>query len=832
MSETYLIYLAILGPVDESILTAVVPQTDQPWRTDPRVLLQNGRLLLPDSLTNALLRQLEADPNRYQQLHQQLLATLTAQIAAGADSHEAAWTAVFERLANRYFATDTPALLQLVQQASSLPLQTAAAQQTHRYFQGVAAFRQDAYDEALDHFDRLLAIPNLPQPLQARTLNARAVVCRVTGRLEEAMAGYEASLTLWQALGDNHYQGIVHLNLGIIAYGLRRYSTAVSHLEQAAQFFQQAGSAVWVRKVQSELGLVQRDLGNWAAALAHFDSYVKQSRAAAANEDVGLGEANRGEVLLFQGALTDAKIALQTALDLVVSRTYRVDHLLHLGLAHQAENDLPQAEQLYREALQVAQEINRQEIIPHVYYHLGDVRRRQGETEEAVTYWTMAAQLIESSATNLQDTTLKISLLGRWQQVYEALVLHHATNGAAAAAFEWSELARARAFADLIETETAVSVPVLSLAQIQAALPANTALLSFFTTGVLAQDVPLLSAIPAENPLRDHILPPAKTLCFVVTREQIRLRDCELNPNQLQTHSPRGVDLGRFLKTAVRRRLYQALFAGVSAQRWLILPHGPLHRLPLTALFPEAERPLLQFAPSATIFARQHRAGPPAGHGCLLVGSEVGAENGRLLRYTTAEVTEIGRQMGGRPWSPSHGSLSQQAAAQRWLHFACHGWFNEAEPLASYLQIDPATRLTAREVLETWQLSARLVTLSACETGVSQILRGDEPMGLVRAFLAAGAQTVLVSQWRVDDLATYLLMRHFYDQLDPADPAPDLPAALHAAQTWLQTVTVAEVAGALQRAQLTLPPELTAVSGEQRPFADPFFWAGFRLVGG
>jgi tetratricopeptide (TPR) repeat protein len=582
------------------------------------------------------------DPGQHREAYEAGLAALAAQIRAGEQAAEIEWTAVFEQLANFYFANDTPALLQMVAETADLPLKTAVARQTRRYFQGVAAFRQDRYQTALDTFDALLDTPDLPPSLQARTLNARAVICRLTGQLEEAMAGYRASLALWQQLGDDHYQGIVHLNLGIILYGLRRYHGADKHLRRAEQFFRAAGSTTWLRKVQSELGLVQRDLGRWDEALAYFETYIEQSQAAGAEEDVGIGEANRGEVLLFKGELAAAKDALHRALRLLVSRTYRVDHLLYLGLAEQAAGDLIAAEQYYQQALAVAQEIERREILPHVQYHLGDVRRRQGDDAGALHYFEQAAAIIQETRTPLRDESLKISLLGRWQQVYEALVLHNLALGRVEAAFTWAERARARAFAEGVteqrrlvlsaaevgaEAQRRLGEDVVAVVAIQQVLQPDELVLCYFTTGVLEQDMPLLRAIPADNPLRAHLLLPARTLLFVLTGTGLAVHDCPLDPNLFATGSPRGFRAQRFLQTAVLQRLSRDLLPVTGkplsvignpttdhqlpftdhGSRITVIPHGPLHRVPFTALLHQTDGPVLRYAPSSTMLAWQRQ---------------------------------------------------------------------------------------------------------------------------------------------------------------------------------------------------------------------------------
>jgi CHAT domain-containing protein len=135
------------------------------------------------------------------------------------------------------------------------------------------------------------------------------------------------------------------------------------------------------------------------------------------------------------------------------------------------------------------------------------------------------------------------------------------------------------------------------------------------------------------------------------------------------------------------------------------------------------------------------------------------------------------------------------------VHFATHDELNEDEPLSSALLLTPGEgeygRLEVRELFGL-ELSARLVVLSACETGLGKLSRGDELVGLQRAFLYAGTPAVITTLWKVDDRASYELVRVFYEQLGVADAA----AALRQAQ----------------RATL-------------QAFPHPFAWAAFGLTG-
>ncbi|MBL8341680.1 MAG: CHAT domain-containing protein [Rubrivivax sp.] len=98
------------------------------------------------------------------------------------------------------------------------------------------------------------------------------------------------------------------------------------------------------------------------------------------------------------------------------------------------------------------------------------------------------------------------------------------------------------------------------------------------------------------------------------------------------------------------------------------------------------------------------------------------------------------------------------------LHLATHGRFDSLQPLDSALVFSDGrggtADLTAGD-LYGMRMAARLVTLSACETGLGEVRSGDEVIDLYRALLFAGAHTGVASRWEVDDESTALLMTRF-----------------------------------------------------------------------
>ncbi|MFD8981526.1 CHAT domain-containing protein [Streptomyces sp. NPDC059564] len=163
------------------------------------------------------------------------------------------------------------------------------------------------------------------------------------------------------------------------------------------------------------------------------------------------------------------------------------------------------------------------------------------------------------------------------------------------------------------------------------------------------------------------------------------------------------------------------------------------------------------------------------------------------------------------------------------LHFACHGDVSLFRPLDSSLRLSGGEHLRIGTLMDT-RIDARLSVLSACSTNVSGIESSYESVNLSSAFLVIGAAGVIASQWQVPDEATNLLMAAFYDCWEEnAEPSE----ALRRAQLWLRDSTNQELQERFPDAvgpgpSGTVPRLLWAGT---RPYAHPYFWAGFTYTG-
>ncbi len=200
------------------------------------------------------------------------------------------------------------------------------------------------------------------------------------------------------------------------------------------------------------------------------------------------------------------------------------------------------------------------------------------------------------------------------------------------------------------------------------------------------------------------------------------------------------------------------------------------------------------------------------------------------------------------------------------IHLATHGVIDEAipqrsaviltqtglpDPLEQVMNHKPVFdgRLTVREIQRGWDLKAELVTLSACETALGRNAGGEGFVGFTQALLMSGARSVCLSLWKVDDTATALLMQRFYANLlgrrdGLSQPLPKADA-LAEAKAWLRGLSRDEIAklaaslsggearskGAEKRKESA--PRLSVPSGPggDHPYAHPYYWAAFVLVG-
>ena len=206
--------------------------------------------------------------------------------------------------------------------------------------------------------------------------------------------------------------------------------------------------------------------------------------------------------------------------------------------------------------------------------------------------------------------------------------------------------------------------------------------------------------------------------------------------------------------------LHEALLPIYADQTQLIIGREtPLRSVPFHAVFPDSR---VTYAPSASVYAALS-ARKWGGTNAVVCGS--GDDKAPLIDL---EVERVATLLGTSPIPAS--DLLEHARSARWIHLAAHGIVKEDQPLLSAMRLGERD-LTVLDVASL-KLQAKLVTLSGCSTGISNLGDHLDSEGFIEAFLVSGANTVLASLWDVSDEATSFFMAEFYG---------DLPGGLFAA---------------------------------------------------
>jgi tetratricopeptide (TPR) repeat protein len=238
----------------------------------------------------------------------------------------------------------------------------------------------------------------------------------------------------------------------------------------------------------------------------------------------------------------------------------------------------------------------------------------------------------------------------------------------------------------------------------------------------------------------------------------------------------------------------------VASRKLVIVPHGLLHRVPFHALFDGGSYLLERFevscAPSAKVYSLCQKRSSRGFDKALVLGvadpsiPAVAEETQAVVRHLPA--AELLRDQ-----QATVEALRSKVPGCGVLHLACHGMFRVDNPMFSSLKVGDGW-LAASDVTRL-DLAGALVTLSACESGRNEVYAGDELMGLTRAFLGAGATTLVASLWLVQDETTAELMENWYEHLSEGVGR----------------------ATALRNAQLALKAK----------YPHPYYWAPFVLIG-
>ena len=588
-----------------------------------------------------------------------------------------------------------------------------------------------------------------------------------------------------------------------------------------------AGSGFNQPEKQNSLAKVYIALGQYDSALAYLKGDQGWIRSL-------------GDVLSGAGARGESLFTFQE-----LPRVFMLHKcLLETGKVQEAKAG-------YDRLLQAPQTQDNGEIYWLILNDRGRIAEHEGKRAEAIGFYKKAIDVIERQRASIHTEASKIGFIADKQGVYQRLIAALFGDRQYTQAFEYIERAKARALVDMLAAKQDFAVPAQKRVQLRALLArAETAEAdariqdASIPGGVVSQSRSL--AIQARRDLNEQ----APELASLVSVAHVALADIQaripadealveyyaddknlygfvLTQRTIHAVSLDGVNLAadvqRF-RTAVQdpgsqayfelsqrlyRRLVTPLESVLTQRKLIIVAHGPLHYLPFNALHDGREylieRYSLRLLPSASVIKYLKTAKSARAGGLLAFGNPDLGDPRYDLVHAQTEALAVSQAI---PQSrvlvrkqASETAFKQYGADFSYLHFASHGQFDAAAPLKSALLLAGDAqndgRLTVGE-LYSLSLDADLVTLSACETGLGKIASGDDVVGLARGFLYAGSRSIVASLWKVDDAATAHLMTKFYATLKQADTRE-----------------------ALRAAQLAT----------RKKYDHPYYWAAFQLTG-
>lgn len=439
-----------------------------------------------------------------------------------------------------------------------------------------------------------------------------------------------------------------------------------------------------------------------------------------------------------------------------------------------------------------------------VHEGIGRAYLALGDKDHAREAYLQAVDDSEKIRARFRSDEFKTGLFGDTQSVFEEAIKLTVDAGDYEGAWNLSERSRARALLDVVRNRVDAGVDdqqlngtVPTLQAVRDALRPNEAIVEYHSL----KDT-LVVWVIRKSGLSGHTLP--------LKRADIDTAVTDVR-NAIVHRSKNAITYGD--------KLYALLIAPLALQpgeRLIIVPHGALHYLPFQALHGPGgfliEQHPIALEPSASVALQLEARRQQVASNLVAFGNPQIAP-AYALPGAQAEVEGIAPLFATKELflqsAATRAQFRESAPGGRVLHVATHAQADTIDPLHSRILLAPASQpadgpdsLLALDVYNLKLNNVALVTLSACETGLGRIARGDEILGFTRAFFYAGATSLIVSMWPVADESTAITMRTFYSQLSQGKEAID----------------------AMRAAQL-------AVMKEPR-FAHPFFWAPFDLMGG
>jgi CHAT domain-containing protein/tetratricopeptide (TPR) repeat protein len=628
--------------------------------------------------------------------------------------------------------------------------------------------------------------------------------------LPEADAALRRAEQIMRATQQRYELGQVLVLRGVLEWQRGNAAAAAGALAEAQTIFAEQDNAYWLHRVglaQAALALRNGDFAAAAGRVAELRAGLESAQEAVAGAE---GALTWDQATITELHVAEARLGLATA-DLSRARGAIEAAVAALGLG--APDDQTAALPQYH---------------LHVLHAAGQLARAEGRTNDARRLFLRALDLLEAQRGMLPIEELRTAFLADKTAIYVDTVLSLLDLPAAdpttiADAFAIVERSRSRALLERLLTSVDDVQAAGDMApdvraqvtetrrrlywlynQLLGGETGSRGVMPTFTEEIRAREaalqrlewqrsqwlqqaqpitlVELQRGLAAGQTALVYFIAGDEVMAFVVGCDAAQV--VRNLATVAERHGARLLDGARLALQGLYDLLIaplEGLLAAQAPERLLIIPYGSLHLLPFHSFW-NGKAYLLElyevaYAASGSLAVRQHDGGT----------SPLCALAGIAVRDSAIPQAETEVRSAARHFERVQVYLDEQAGlAGLWeaaqagdvLHMATHGVFRPDNPFFSALKLADGW-IDVRTIYRL-PLNARLVVLSACESGAVQVQGSDEAIGLARGFLGAGAETLVVSLWNVHDASAALLMERFYAHL--TDQAVRPAAALRAVQ--------------------------------------------------
>ena len=599
------------------------------------------------------------------------------------------------------------------------------------------------------------------------------------GNFRQAIAYHKHHLTIAREIGDKAGEGTAFGNLGSAYHGLCHFKEAIEYQKQHLSIVKDVGSKVGEGKAYARLGRAYQELGDFEKAVEYHKQYLSITKEI--GDRAGEGKAH--------GCL---------------------------GKAYHSLGNSKLAIEYHKKSLSIAKEVGGIVGEGEAYCSLGLDYESSASFSEAIDCYQSGIRVLEKTRTLLQsEDAWKISFRDFHQYAYTAIWRTLLKNGKPYEALCAAEQGRAQALMDMLKRQYVVDSK-------QSASDDPNEMISIMLNDLTTQTVFLaldksvhkdmilfwvlrkgreIMTVQKEIEHGDASMLMEATLIEIGAGVRVKCENRSMDELSDELSSTREVveekDQSHTSSVNPLRPLYDVIIGPIAdllqEDQLIVIPDGPLCLAPYSAL---SESIRIRTVPSLT--ALQLIVGAPdnfhSKSGALLVGDPCLDEvpmNLSQLPYAKKEVEMIGKLLKTAPLTgrdATKDEVVKRLKSVALVHIAAHGCAQSGEIV---LALDPSRKsqsLRRQDYILTMSdvqavcLRARLVVLSCCHSGRGEV-KSEGVVGIARSFLCTGARSVLVSLWAIDDEATMVFMKSFYQHLAEGKRAS---VALHQAMKSLR----------------------------------------------